>query len=62
MLFYLFNEGHFRIKERVFLDEIEYFADKILRNVIITQGEFESLEIVKEEIHPSFIKGKGRSK
>ena len=62
LIYYLLNEGNFNINNKVYLNDIIYFSDEIFQSVQITNPEYETLEIIKEEVHPSLIKGKGRSK
>ena len=62
LIYYLLNEGNFCIHNKIYLNDIIYFSDFIFKTVQITSPEYETLEIIKEEVHPSLIKGKGRSK
>lgn len=62
MLYYLLNTDDFLLSSKLFLNDIHYFFDVMLKNVQISNSELEVLEIIKEEVHPSLIKGKGKSK
>lgn len=62
MLYYLLNEYDASLANKVYINDIGYFFDEIFKHVQISGSELEVFEIIKEEVHPSLIKGKGRSK
>ena len=62
ILYYLLNSDDFSLSSKLFINDINYFFDGIFKHVQISNSELEALEIIKEEVHPSLIKGKGRSK
>ena len=62
ILFHLLNQFQVNVRAKLFLDDIYYFTDNLLQHVVVGKHEQEFLEITKEELHPSLIKGKGRSK
>ena len=51
-----------RQSAKIYIDDIDYFVDTLFQLVQYTRSEVEFLEISKEDIHPSCIKGKGASK
>lgn len=63
LLYHLLNQPNSLIeRHKFYLDDVEYFNDTLLQMVRYGKGELDFLEITKEDIHPSLIKGKGHSK
>ena len=62
-LYHYFNHSHeWSDRYKIYLDEIEYFNDTLFQFVQYSRSELQFLEITREDIHPSLIKGKGHSK
>lgn len=47
MLYYLLNNDDFSLSSKLFLNDIHYFFDAMLKNVQISNSELEVLEIIK---------------
>lgn len=47
---------------KLYLEDLDFFTDTLFQSVSVGEAELGFLEVVREDLHPSLIKGKGQSK